>query len=550
MKACINKLLVLLLFISLTSCSSRKFIFFSEDSSFLNFYSENYSTPNWQSLNTEEIYQYCLEQDKASFTGRVLLLACTHQMLSRDNLSSHQREYAIEHYNNSLFTILNPLINNKDNKHINSNVLSIYVDGEVKKLDNIFLNDNISVIDRRLEFKVFGELGVDGVIINKNSEKSIDKYYPLEGLFRPITFTFDGLKQNGDKWELRIKSHQINQIQSIELAKEFYTLRYSPAAAFIVLIEHANINELDWLGLVNASKAESRRGIFAIEEISTTKTPIVMIHGLNSEPLIWRYLTLAILNNKDLHNRYQVWHAYYPSGPPPFYSAMMLRKIIKDLLDSFPSLAEKNEAVFIGHSLGGILSKLMTTNPDYQLWDTTFTIRPENLLISAEEQQIKDIFIFDQLFKKNKVFFLDTPHRGSSTAESFVGQISSALVTLPDSFLGLFRKFINRISIGNITTSMFPFLNSYGPDSVQALRPGYPLMESLNKIKINGDVFSIIGSNGRLYCEIPYQCTDITDGIVPYSSAHNEQAIKEILVRSSHDSYQSQKAIDFILRNL
>jgi len=124
------------------------------------------------------------------------------------------------------------------------------------------------------------------------------------------------------------------------------------------------------------------------------------------------------------------------------------------------------------------------------------------------------------------------------------------LVTLPETLLGLFRKFINRIGIEKITKSMLPFLQNYGPDSVQVLRPGHPLMTSINTMKIQGEVFSIIGSNDKLSCKTPYQCSDVTDGVVPYFSAHNDQAAQEIIVNSSHNSYQNKNAIDFILKHL
>nr|WP_306288376.1 hypothetical protein [Pseudoalteromonas sp. WY3] len=56
-----------------------------------------------------------------------------------------------------------------------------------------------------------------------------------------------------------------------------------------------------------------------------------MIHGLNSDPLIWRYLTMAILNDAVLSQRYQIWHVYYPSGPPPFFNAMRVRHLLSEL---------------------------------------------------------------------------------------------------------------------------------------------------------------------------------------------------------------------------
>ena len=106
-------------------------------------------------------------------------------------------------------------------------------------------------------------------------------------------------------------------------------------------------------GLINPGEADIRRGIFAIEELNDNKIPILMTHGLNSDPLIWLKLTLALLNDRQLHKTFQIWHTYYPSGTPPFYNAMMIRKRLKNILLEHPKLNKKNKGIFIGHSMGG-----------------------------------------------------------------------------------------------------------------------------------------------------------------------------------------------------
>lgn len=534
----------------ISGCSSTRFIHYSNNTPALRYSTSNYGMPNWQQLNVDEIYQYCLEQDKLSFNGRVLLLACSNQLLSSKKLGKKHRAYALSTYNESLTALITPIIDSKQEQQITHGNLKINLIGKSSDHEKTYLSSQLSVIDPSLHFKIFGEIGVSGVVFRQNTVEGLDTFYPQEGIFRPITFTFDSLTKKNNFWELNLKSHQTSTVDSVNLADNSYQLKYSPSAAYLTLLEQANIDDLSWVGLINASSAEDRRGIFAIDEISETKIPIVMTHGLNSDPLIWRYLTLAILNDEQLHNTYQIWHAYYPSGPPPFYNAMMLRHNLNQLLEKLPLITQQGTGVFIGHSLGGIISKTMSINTGYKLWDVTFTERPETLLKDIDNQKIKDIFIFDSVFKKNKVFFLDTPHQGSTTADSFIGHLGSALVTLPETLLGLFRKFIQRIGTDKITESMLPFLIDYGPDSVQVLRPGHPLIMSINTLKIQGDVFSVIGSNGKLSCKTPYQCSDITDGTVPYFSAHNDQAVDEVIVSSNHDSYKNQQAINFILEHL
>jgi len=248
-------------------------------------------------------------------------------------------------------------------------------------------------------------------------------------------------------------------------------------------------------------------------------------------------------------SRYQIWHIYYPSGPPPFYSALRTRDNLRSLLSEIDNHNLPDKAVIIGHSLGGVIAKLLATQTNFNLWDATFNKRPDNLL-TAENATVRDIFIFEPVFKKNTVFFLDTPFKGSEAANSIIGYIGDFLVTLPSDFTHLFKDLIKRVGPHVITEKMRPFLIDYGPNSVQVLRPGHPLMNTLYDMPISGDSYAIIGSNGELKCENTTKCSAISDGVVSYDSANYRYAKENIIAPSSHNSFQSKEAIDFILSKL
>jgi hypothetical protein len=167
-----------------------------------------------------------------------------------------------------------------------------------------------------------------------------------------------------------------------------------------------------------------------------------------------------------------------------------------------------------------------------------------------QDSSLKDIFVFSPIFEEATVFFLDTPHRGSNIATSLIGSIGSAFVTLPDNFKNIFKRFIDRVGIEKITSAMQPFLVGHGPNSVQVLRPGHPLMEALVELPIQGESYSIIGSNSKLICKHQVDCDQISDGIVSYVSAYLEDAADTIIVKSSHDSFKNPEAISFILDKL
>jgi len=228
---------------------------------------------------------------------------------------------------------------------------------------------------------------------------------------------------------------------------------------------------------------------------------------------------------------------------------MRIRKQLREFINQLNAPELYSKAVIIGHSMGGIISRTLSTDSGDRLWDITFTDSYEKMKLT-EDSAIKDIFIFSPIFEKTTVFFLDTPHRGSSVANSVIGSIGSAFVTLPNKFKNIFKGFIDTVGIEKITKVMQPFLIQHGPNSVQVLKPGHPLVEALIDLPVIGKSYSIIGSTTKLKCKTKEDCNDISDGVVNYSSAYIESSVDTVIVKSSHNSFKSPDAISFILGKL
>lgn len=178
-----------------------------------------------------------------------------------------------------------------------------------------------------------------------------------------------------------------------------------------------------------------------------------------------------------------------------------------------------DEIVVIGHSMGGVISKTMVQTTDYLLWDLSFTERPDQLGYAKQElDNIKDIFIFHARPYIDKVVFIDTPHGGSETSESVVAKVASWFINLPKNFTLLMSNFILKLGPDKITLPMREYLSGGGPHSVQVLSPRHPLLQGLNKLEYQRPVYSIVGSNGPLSCKDEKSCSQISDGVVPFSA--------------------------------
>ncbi|WP_395345117.1 esterase/lipase family protein [Ningiella sp. W23] len=496
-------------------------------------------------VSSEELALLCADMPETAYSQFAAKLLCYQSLLSQPSSALFAGgEQAISEFNRliSLAMIAYQTLPAEELAFgdIRINLLNNHFGYET-----FFLVEQMRSIDPRLPINISGEMGVPVVAYRKNFGVTADKHYPQEGLFHPASISLERVEFADEAIEIDLRLVHTNK-EYIRLEQEEYAVRFSPNAAYLVLVENATLDDLRFQGFINPQKVDERMGIFAINPIDRNKTPILMIHGLNSDPLVWRYITHSLLTTPELNERYQILHAFYASGTPPFYNAMRLRRELNHFIDYYNVPTDEQSLVVIGHSMGGIIGNTLVSDSQYALWDAAFTVRPEHIN-SELKSQIEEVFVFQPMFDYNQIFFIDTPHRGSDTAQSFIGFVSSSLVTLPQNVVSLFSGFVKEVGIDKLTARMLPFLGARTATSIEVLRPDHPLTDALSDLPINGDAFSIIGSNGELACESEFQCMNITDGVVEYTSALHPQSRGRLIVPSRHNSYQHEKTISFIV---
>lgn len=89
-------------------------------------------------------------------------------------------------------------------------------------------------------------------------------------------------------------------------------------------------------------------GLYLLEPWDEDKEPIVLVHGINSSPTVWRELAAGI----D-HERFQLLLFHYPSGLPLNNSAYLLSEALRDV-----QLRLKPERLHLfAHSMGGLVAR-------------------------------------------------------------------------------------------------------------------------------------------------------------------------------------------------
>src|SRR5262249_17927844 len=140
-------------------------------------------------------------------------------------------------------------------------------------------------------------------------------------------------------------------------------------------------------------------------------------------------------NTPELASHYQFWVFLYPTGKPIPTSAARLRESLAQARETFDPGGNDlafDRMVLIGHSMGGLLSKLMTQDSKRVLWDAAITVPRDEFKAPPDLQKtLDDVLIYRRRPSVSRVVFIATPHRGSPIADSRFGQVVSDLVRRP-----------------------------------------------------------------------------------------------------------------------
>jgi pimeloyl-ACP methyl ester carboxylesterase len=270
------------------------------------------------------------------------------------------------------------------------------------------------------------------------------------------------------------------------------------------------------------------------------RIPVLLVHGLESSTVTWFPMYQELMRDPVIRKNYQFWLFSYPSGYPYPYSAQLLRKELERVRRKHP---DHKDIVLVGHSMGGVINRLILLNPGDQIWRSYFGKPPSDTDLDGESRQIiEDAFVFNAQPNVSRAVFFSAPHRGSELAVSWIGRLGSRLVRTPALFADIRDSVVNVLKNDDAA-----LLLNRPANSIDTLSPDDSFVVFTKDLPISGGVpyHSVMGNRGK-----SVRKEQSSDGVVAYWSSHIDGAQSERLVPSGHSSHCHPEGIEEMRRIL
>jgi pimeloyl-ACP methyl ester carboxylesterase len=481
---------------------------------------------------------------------------------------------AMELYNAGLDHLIRAAMSRGEIRPENGKVITFKFHGGERKIRFVFPDSpwqpgDVQKLLLATDFEVSGlnhedhqyGLGVPLIAIReartdkKGGREPGERFYPAEMAF-PMTATLfpdsrlhDARADQGDARVCTLMLNDPIKGQTVGTPRNKLAMEIDLTTPLAYMWSHTDLERYRWSGLMRPEKNLERANLLLIRPYEPDKIPVVMVHGLISSPLAWIPMLNELLRDPEIQKRYQFILYMYPTGVPIPIAAASLRNSLQEAGRMYnPDGRDPafNRMVLLGHSMGGLLSHMMSVSSGDELW-RLYTDRSFKDEIIGSRQVLEELqryLFFEPLPFVTRVVFLATPHRGSDLSRGMVGRVGKNLIADPDHIQDLLHQLIkdNPHAFDSRRFRRFP-------SSIETLDPASPILAALLKMKPGPGVtfHSVIGAIR------PSGIDQSTDGVVAYPSAHIDLAPPpryEKVVRSDHGVQKADEAIREVLRIL
>ncbi|WP_146446426.1 esterase/lipase family protein [Botrimarina colliarenosi] len=382
-----------------------------------------------------------------------------------------------------------------------------------------------------------------GVRFHPDRDHPQDKYYPRK-LCYPLTAVAraesypPSLAAPEGGVRLVLELHDTTDHETFDLAGQRRPLETDLTTPLAYYLDQPDLHEKDvsTIGLLQPDSVKPLEGLYLLEPYDPDRIPVVMVHGLWSSPATWMEMFNDLRSDPRVRSRYQFWFYLYPTGNPFWVSAAKMRTDLAQLRTTFDPGGRAfalDQTILVGHSMGGLISRLQSVDSDHEFWRLVSDRQFEELDADPEVRDyLSNLFYFQPSASVQRVVTIGTPHRGSRFANGFTQWVGAKLIAFP------MQEMAKRQELFRRNPGFFhPRMAARVMTSIDSLSPESPMLHALLAAKPGPWVryHNVVGDQPR--SGLTGWFSSRGDGVVSLDSARLDdlpQLASQIIVPEDH----------------
>lgn len=370
-------------------------------------------------------------------------------------------------------------------------------------------------------------LGVPIIVIRRQAinPEPVEKYY-TKGMSFSATLVLrfdDDFSTDG-----QLQIFDSRESDSMVVGSELMPLQTDVSTPLARYLSNKDMSMLDTWGYLRPDHAAKLAGLYMVQPYDPDRIPVLMVHGVWSSPITWMEMFNDLQADPEIRRKYQFWFYLYPTGEPMAFSAARLREELQQVrndCDPYRRNDRLDKMVVVGHSMGGLISQMLTISSSDKLW-TSVSSKPVDQLKANDEtkSEIRRVFFFESNPSIDRIVTIASPYNGSSLSNRFTRWLSGSIVWLPAKTYQLSRVVFEQDAKRWWERFVAP------RTSLDSLTKKSGVLRLIRETHIPDDVkhHNIVGIKRGT------SQADWTDGVVAYRSAHRDGVASEKIVRASH----------------
>ncbi|BAV99641.1 conserved hypothetical protein [Lysobacter enzymogenes] len=375
------------------------------------------------------------------------------------------------------------------------------------------------------------------------------RYLPVTATLR---FDGDGLDGVLASSGARMDVYNPYRIDSETIAGRRVPLAANYSAAYGVWLARSDLARLSLTSLLRPKQARAfQPRIYLNQPYDPNKRVIVLIHGLASSPEAWVNLANELLGDETLRRRYQLWQVFYPTNLGMLSNRAAIASALQRTFAHYDPQGDdiaSHDAVLVGHSMGGVIGRLLLADSGERVIDASLAGLPADAARRLRaDPMVRELTVFRPMPQFGRAVFMAAPQRGAVVTDGWPLRMVRKLIRLPFDVLRDTAELIQRNHVSADELEHIGFRKGRPPTGPDDLSPNSLFMRSTRDLGVEpGLPYHVIVAQR----DPKLPLAQSSDGVVPYPSAHLDGAVSEKIVVSGHSVQETPQAIAELRRIL